>query len=196
MYSFGLGRNTKRETGFDVKLRTDSSENFMKDYESLLQAASIMENSLGDALDNSDTYREVKEIIDASKEQYEEMKKYSEEVDKYNALVETAKLQKEAVSGNSALDITKVSSVRDYENYKAALMYATKDNADAQKAAIEWLESQNMTKLYADAFNRAESLGGEELKELIAHYSDEELQFFLDINTNVHETVYEVETEV
>jgi hypothetical protein len=41
-----------------------------------MKAATDMENTLGDTLDNSDTYREVKEMLDGSKAQYEELIKY------------------------------------------------------------------------------------------------------------------------
>jgi hypothetical protein len=59
--------------GFDIKLRTDSMDNFIADYENLGKALTDMEDKLGDNLSRSDTYREAKELYDAATEDYQTM---------------------------------------------------------------------------------------------------------------------------
>jgi hypothetical protein len=102
--------------GYDISLDTSSVDNFMSDYEALQKAAKEMETTLGEYLDNSDTYREVKEMLDASEAEYEKLQELKAEASEYG--VYTAKANLEA----SGRDISNITSLKEYEEYKTALL--------------------------------------------------------------------------
>ena len=133
--------------GYDISLDASSVESFVEDYEKLLEAATKMETEV-ENLGSSDTYREVKEMLDASTEQYEKLKELQEESKKYQ--VYDAKIRLEN-SNAKIKDVKDVKNLSDYKSYKAALLKEVGDDPAAQEAVKKWLASNKSLEKYVKA---------------------------------------------
>ena len=153
----GVGTKTGAR-GFDVELNASDSGKFLEDYEALMAAAEEMESTLGEHLDNSDTYREIKEMLDASKEQYEKLAEMQAEAEKYGVLDAKTNIEKSKEEGGLGYGIEDIDSLKKYEEYRQAMIDNTagedataEEIAQAEAAVDAWLEAQDAVQEYTDA---------------------------------------------
>ncbi len=196
-----LGDASAGANGIDLSLSTDNSSEFLAQYEELMAAEEEIKTTLGDKADNSDTLREIQEMLDASKEEYETLKAAEQEAEKYNVFDAKEALEAEG------MDIKDIDSLEEYEEYKAKLLEETGGDAQAQQAAEDWLEAQTHLQEYVDAGAKIDYItsaekGGEwegKSDELQAYYdslSEEEKAFFLEVDFNEATTIEEVQEEI
>ena len=153
----GVGTKTGAR-GFDVELDASDSGKFLEDYEALMAAAEEMEGTLGEHLDNSDTYREIKEMLDASKEQYEKLAEMQAEAEKYGVLDAKTNVEKSKEEGGLGYGIEDIDSLKEYNEYRQAMIddiageNATEEEIAQAEAAVDaWLEAQGAVQEYTDA---------------------------------------------
>lgn len=210
----GLGTVDGTGAGIDVSLDMSDSSKFLEDYEALQAAAEQIKSDVGTK--NNDTYREVQEILDASKEDYEKLKEMQAEADKYGVFKAKSDLEAEGK------DITDINSLKEYQEYKDALLNNDNVKGDpaAEEAAEQWLEAQGALSEYAEAENKIgyigdkvkerEMAGGldeeaaqkkadEAEKALQAMYdnlSEEEQKLFIDVDVNKYQSEEAIKAEL
>ena len=153
----GVGTKTGAR-GFDVELDASDSGKFLEDYEALMTAAEEMESTLGEHLDNSDTYREIKEMLDASKEQYEKLAEMQAEAEKYGVIDAKTNVEKSKEEGGLGYGIEDIDSLKEYNEYRQAMIddiagedATAEEIAQAEAAVDAWLEAQGAVQEYTDA---------------------------------------------
>jgi hypothetical protein len=118
-----LGEAKAGANGIDLSLSADNSSDFLAQYEELMAAEEEIKTTLGDKADNSDTLREIQEMLDASKEEYETLKAAEQEAEKYNVFDAKEALEAEG------MDVKDIDSLKEYEEYKAKLLEKTGGDA-------------------------------------------------------------------
>ena len=174
-----LEESTLSENGNRINIRTDDSKNFLEDYEKLQEIAKKAEETghTGD-----DAYREIKEILDGSKEQYEKLKELTEEGKAYEL---------QAKANEIGFDPSNISTYAEYVNEKERLVEAAVSAGIATKEeAAAWVEANKALSEYASVEKRALAYGdkyGQGFANQIKDYAktlnnEEDLTAFLKID--------------
>ena len=165
------GKYTK---DIDFSLDISDPDKFVKQYEALLTAKQEMEENMdADELDDSGVYEEVENIINETKESYEELKSLVEDMNKYS-------IENEAID----LNVTKATNYQEYtqkiseleNNMKEKILAENKDLTDAEvekqaKQMVKiWAEGKDILSDYVQISNKLsyiEENYGSEVKEEI-----------------------------
>jgi hypothetical protein len=118
-----LGNAKAGANGIDLSLSAENSSDFLAQYEELMAAEEEIKTTLGDKADNSDVLREIQEMLDASKDEYETLKAAEQEAEKYNVFDAKESLEAEG------MDIKDIDTLKEYEDYKAKLLEKTGGDA-------------------------------------------------------------------
>lgn len=131
-----------RNRGTRIKLRTDSAEHFVEDYEKLQTAVDNMFKSSDSRVKDpniNDTLRECQELLSTYQEEYNSLKSQIATGAAYNAQIAIGNVAK---TGHSVSNISKYT---DYKKYKEAVQNEinSSDLTDKEKSdALESLNSQ------------------------------------------------------
>ena len=175
-------RSTANNT--NIKLRTDTPENFVEDYENLQKAVDEMyaskDERVRDASTN-DTLRECQELLSTYQAEYESLKA---------SIASGDSLTVQKAVGAAAGQGYSVSNITDYESY-TAYKKAVGENLtkDQQTALDSWLSTNGETSQYVDVEKRIDALADKtafakgEYEELLKTISAEA---FLQVNANIY----------
>lgn len=167
------------ENGNRINLRTDNAKNFLKDYEELQSIAKKAEET-GHTED--DAYREIKELLAASEEQYTKLKELTEQGKAYEIQVKANEL---------GFDPSNIKTYEQYVNEKNRLVEATVAAGIATKEEAEaWVEANKALSTYTSLEKRATAYSekyGENYANSIKEYakklkSEEDLKAFIKID--------------
>jgi len=170
----GLGTKTGRGNGIELSMDTADSGKFLEQYEELLAAKEEIEAKLDPKdLSESDTYREISEMIDATETEYEKLKEMQAEADKYGVVNITEGFKKDEKTFEStgeAMDSTNINSLEEYMEYRNAILNDSSLEGDevAKQAALDWLEAQGHLTEYEEArakMSSAADIVGKTVKE-------------------------------
>ena len=131
-----------RDRGTRIKLRTDSAEHFVEDYDKLQTAVDNMLKSSNSRVKDpniNDTLRECQELLSTYQEEYNSLKSQIATGAAYNAQIAIGNVAK---TGHSVSNINKYT---DYKKYKQAVQdeIENSDLTDKEKSdALESLDSQ------------------------------------------------------
>ena len=165
--------------GVDIELNTTDPKEFAKQYEKLQEFVEEMEAA---GLTNDDTYKEVKEIVDASAEQYAKLQTLIKDGRAYE-------IQEKA--NEIGFDPSTIQTYAQYIEQKEKLVKATVDAGVATKEEAEaWVQANKALSEYATLEKRAETYGakyGKAYAETIKNYAkdlenEDELKAFLKID--------------
>ena len=173
--------NSKQDGWFgnknSVEFKLDTSDNatFLKQYEALIKAKKEMEEKYdGDTLSKSDIYDDLKDILEDTEKQYNEVKKLVGSVEQYQV--------EELASG---IDLTAISDYADYEEKinqlkDDAIAKAEKNGeiTDEEKEKIkasvdEWAKGKEVLNDYtaiAEKLKHVENEHGEAVKNELTEY--------------------------
>lgn len=166
------------DNGNDIRLDMSDSKEFIKDYEELKAIAKQAEDA-GETDD--DAYREIRELLDASEEQYNKMKELDEQGKTYEI---------QNRFNEMGIDL---STIKTYEDYDKVLQQLTSDTEMANIATEEqiktWLNAQGAVSEFAALEKKADAYGakyGEAYANSIKDYAkglnEEDLTAFLKID--------------
>ena len=166
------------DNGNDIRLDMGDSKEFIKDYEELQKIAKQAEDA-GETDD--DAYREIRELLDASEEQYNKMKELDEQGKTYEI---------QNRFNEMGIDL---STIKTYEDYDKVLQQLTSDTEMANIATEEqiktWLNAQGAVSEFAALEKKADAYGakyGEAYANSIKDYAkglnEEDLTAFLKID--------------
>jgi hypothetical protein len=151
-----------------------------------------MEAELGEDLDNSDTYRELTEMLEASETEYEKLKELQAEADKYGVVDVAKDLESQKFSTGETMDVTNIDSLTEYDEYRKKILEDPDIAGDptALQAAEDWLAAQSHLAEYEEArlkiVNAADVTGLSET-ELMGVYnslSEEQKALFMEVDFN------------
>lgn len=206
MQSFGNGNETNKDrvNGYDVAIRTGTTEDFIKDYKALQEAADRMNRELGDQAQYSDTYREVMDMLEGSKDQFAELEKMQKEVEKYGVFKAKSTIESKTFgSSGEKMDISNISSMKEYQEYKEALLAEVGEDPVARATAEQWLEAQGALADYVkveDKLTHLENTKGksiaDQVRDIYDNLSDDEKELFLEVDLNTFTSQEGIKAEI
>lgn len=167
-----------------AQLRTDSKENFIADYEKLVE---VYENALekyGAANMGDDKGAlAIKRIIEATQ-------------DTYNSYKDIDQSKDNATIANAALTAGGLRNINNYDTYLArrqVIIDSTSDKGISESSVDDYLADSTANTLYANVTKRIQNLANKGLDKnvitnMLKGFNDEELQFFLDVDLNKYKT--------
>ena len=187
----------------EIDFNTKDTDEFLATYEQMQQAKIQMDNEMSaEARKHSDIYRELTDLLDATKEDYETAKEFQGEIEKFNVT---------NFSRQTDIKTTDVHSYADYEKYKKNLIDLVEEEAKskgqdveaAKKATQSWLEANEVLTEYVKQERVLTAIQdkygytvGKTIKDQFNNLSDEEKTLFLQIDFNHVATTKAVETEI
>lgn len=189
--------------GGDLTLDASDSVNFLEDYEAMVAARDEMAKQLGDELGDSDVYREINELIENTKDQYNDLKTNVETMDQFSYVKAAQNMKADGKN------VTDVDSYAEYEEYKQqykeemkkvledrGLEEGTEEYDAAMDEAEKWLEAQSCLQDYIKlekSLEHVESKFGADAKKEVADYYDalsaEERELFENVSLGTLEKI-------
>lgn len=196
-------KRKNRATGI-VQIRTSSSQILIEDYERLQQAAQEMQESTIPEVkspNTNDTLREILDLLDTHKSQYEQLKEQQAAINEYK-VISAVKSLSENEKVTSKLE--EVNSFDEYSAYLSNLktQYQIENgsmNEEQEKAIEDYVNSQEGMSIYATAQQRIKTLGFENdsnFQDFIKSLNDEKLKLFTEVDINTFENQEDIETEI
>lgn len=173
--------NIGASNGNDITLDMSNSKSFLKDYEELQK---IAETAKEKGYTDDDAYREIKEVLGASEEQYNKLKELIDKGRFYEIQTEANQI---------GFDPSNIQTYTQYINEKERLVKATVDAGIATKEEAEaWIEANTALSEFASvekiAVSQAEKYGeafGNSIEEYAKTLNNrEDLTAFLKIKFN------------
>lgn len=194
------GRNFWGNYGGTISMDMGTNDEFMTDYENLMKARDEMAANMDpEDLKNSDVYREINELLDATEEEYNKAKEMQAEAKKFGVYDAKANLEAQG------MDITEIDSLEEYQKYRDALLNDenVKGDPEAEAVARQWLEANAHVEDYVKAEQKIgyvkDQAGQEAADALTAMYDtldEDEKKLFLEVDFTKYQSSAAVRAEI
>lgn len=194
------GRNFWGNYGGTISMDMGTNDEFMTDYENLMKARDEMAANMDpEDLKNSDVYREINELLEATEEEYNKAKEMQAEAKKFGVYDAKANLEAQG------MDITEIDSLEEYQEYRDALLNDenVKGDPEAEAVARQWLEANANVQDYVKAEQKIgyvrDQAGDAAADALTAMYDtldDEEKKLFLEVDFTKYQSDEAVRAEI
>lgn len=194
------GRNFWGNYGGTISMDMGTNDQFMTDYENLMKARDEIASTLSaDELADSDVYREINELLEATEEEYNKAKEMQAEAKKFGVYDAKANLEAQG------MDITEIDSLEEYQEYRDALLNDenVKGDPEAEAVARQWLEANANVQDYVKAEQKIgyvrDQAGDAAADALTAMYDtldDEEKKLFLEVDFTKYQSDEAVRAEI